>query len=46
MLCTSVTKTSNATTALTAARQPELAGLLDGVDHIAAAIGERHDFRA
>ena len=31
---------------LTAARQPELARLFDGVDHVAAAIGERDDFRA
>jgi hypothetical protein len=30
---------------LTAARQPKLARLFDGVDHVAAAIGERHDFR-
>jgi hypothetical protein len=27
-------------------RQPELVGLLDGVDHVAGAVGKRHHFRA
>ena len=32
--------------ALAAARQPELVGLFEGVDHVAAAIGERHNLGA